>query len=78
MCVCVCVCLQTVVQLVQQWLSINGKSKNPILVQSTRLDISAGIQYKLILKKYALVPVKEWRETGKEIFLSCPYMSFQE
>jgi hypothetical protein len=37
--------LQAVVQLVQQWLSTNRKSKNPVVVQYTRLDVSAGLQY---------------------------------
>lgn len=36
-----------VVQLVQQRLSTNRRSKNLIVVQSTRLDVSAGLQYTL-------------------------------
>lgn len=32
--------------VVQQWLSINRRSKNPaVVVQSTQLDVSAGLQY---------------------------------
>ena len=37
--------LQAVVQLVQQWLSTNGKSKNLVVLLFMRLDISAGLQY---------------------------------
>lgn len=33
------------VQLVQQWLSPDEKFKNPIIVQSTRLEGSAGLQH---------------------------------
>jgi hypothetical protein len=29
----------------QQWLSTNARSKNPVVVQSTGLVISAGLQY---------------------------------
>jgi hypothetical protein len=47
-----------VVQLIQQGLSTNRKPKNPV-VQSVRLDVSAAFQYTRILKKYALMPVKE-------------------
>jgi hypothetical protein len=36
-----------VVQLAQQWLFTNRRSKNPVVVQSTRLDVSAGLQYML-------------------------------
>jgi hypothetical protein len=36
--------LQVVVQAAQQWLSINGRSKNPVVVQFMRLDVSAGLQ----------------------------------
>lgn len=36
---------QAVVQLVQQWLSTNEKSKNPAVVQSVRLDVATGLQY---------------------------------
>jgi hypothetical protein len=34
-----------VVQLVQQWLSTNGKIKNPVGIQSTRLTVSSGLHY---------------------------------
>jgi hypothetical protein len=47
MCVCVCVCVcvrMAVVQLVQG-LSNNGKSNNPIAVQSTRLGVSVGLTH---------------------------------
>lgn len=33
------------IQLVQRWLSLKGKSKSPVVVESTRLDVSAGLQY---------------------------------
>ena len=35
------------VQLVQQCLSVNRKFKNPVVAQSMRLNISAGLQYML-------------------------------
>ena len=48
-------------QPIQQWLSTNGKSKNPVVVQSTKLDVLAGLQYiTRILKKYAVMVVKEF------------------
>lgn len=31
----------------QQWLSTKGKTKNLIIVQSMRLDVSVGLQYPL-------------------------------
>lgn len=37
--------LQIVVQIVQKWLSTDGRSKRPVVVQSTRLDAWAGLQY---------------------------------
>ena len=43
------------VQLVQQWLSTNGWSTNPVAIQSMKLDVSAWIP-----KNWALMPVKEW------------------
>lgn len=39
--------LQTMDQLVQQWLSTNGRPKNPAVVLSMRLDVSAGFHYML-------------------------------
>lgn len=33
------------VWLIQQWLAVNGKSKNPAIAQSTCLYVSAGLQY---------------------------------
>lgn len=32
------------IQVVQQRLSTKGKSKNPVVVQSTRMDVSDGFQ----------------------------------
>lgn len=32
------------VQLVQQWLPPDRKSKNPVVLQSVRVDVSAGLQ----------------------------------
>lgn len=43
-----------VVQLVQQWLSTDAKSKNPVVVQSTKMEVDTGI-----LNKQALMPAKE-------------------
>ena len=37
---------QDVVQLVQQWLSTNGRATNPIAVQFMELDVSAGLQHR--------------------------------
>lgn len=34
--------LQAVLQQVQQWLPINRRSKNPLVVQSKRLDVSVS------------------------------------
>lgn len=34
---------QSVVQLVQQLLSANGRSKNPVVILSKRLDVSATL-----------------------------------
>lgn len=39
--------LQGVVQLIPQWLAMNGKSKNSIVVQFTGLDVPAGLQFLL-------------------------------
>lgn len=39
--------LQSVVQITQQWLTMNRNSKNSVDAQSTRLDGSAALQYKL-------------------------------
>lgn len=39
--------LQSVVQITQQWLTMNRNSKNSVDAQSTRLDGSAAPQYKL-------------------------------
>lgn len=36
--------LQSVVQLVWQWLSSDGESKNPVVVHFTGLGVSAGFQ----------------------------------
>ena len=36
--------LQAVAQLVQQWLPMNGRFKNPKIVQLMRLDVSDGLQ----------------------------------
>lgn len=38
---------QDVIQLVQQWLAVNGKFNNPQVAQSTRLYVSEGLQYTL-------------------------------
>lgn len=35
------------VQLVQQRLSVRGKARNPAVVQSMRLHVSAGLQFVL-------------------------------
>lgn len=37
------------VNLVKQWLSINGKFMSPVVVLSIRLDVLAGLQYTLQL-----------------------------
>ena len=50
---------QAVIQPVQQWLSISRKSKNPVVLQFTKLDVSAGLQYVKIPKKWGPMPVKE-------------------
>lgn len=39
--------LQAGVQLIQQQLSMNGRSQNPVVVQLVRLNVSAGCQYSL-------------------------------
>lgn len=50
------------VQLVQQWLSTNGKAKNLVVVQCRRLDVSAGLWYARnkfrIPKKETAVPTE--------------------
>ncbi|KAL6055666.1 hypothetical protein STEG23_034228 [Scotinomys teguina] len=38
--------IRAVIHLVYQWLSTNGKSKNTAVVQSSRVDASAGLQNK--------------------------------
>jgi len=52
--VCIYVCMGNLlewsmgyVQLVQQWLFSNRRSKNLVVVQSTRLDVSVGHCYVL-------------------------------
>lgn len=50
---------KAVVQLIQQWLPINIRSKHPVVVQSMRLDVSAGLQCTLNLKE-----VDSWRATS--------------
>ena len=48
-CVCVCVCviyynvLQAGVQLIQQWLSNNGRFNNSAVLQSLKLNFSLGL-----------------------------------
>lgn len=39
--------MQAGVQLIQQWLfnPMNGKTANPDVAQSTRLDVSGGLQF---------------------------------
>lgn len=39
--------LQVMVQLFQQWLYPNRKSKNPIFVQSTSPYVSAGLVFSI-------------------------------
>ena len=39
--------LQTAVQLIQRWLTVNEKSKDPVVAQSTKPDVSDGLQYML-------------------------------
>jgi hypothetical protein len=34
------IALQAIISEVQQWLSSSGKTKNPVIVQSTRLDVA--------------------------------------
>lgn len=76
--------LQATVQLIQQWWAMNGKSKNPVIAQFTRLDASAG------LLVYAGVPPQnklqwQWKNgcckgkqtKRKSFFLLCPYMDFK-
>jgi hypothetical protein len=36
--------LETAVLLIQQWLTMSEKSKNPVAAQSMRLDASPGLQ----------------------------------
>ena len=38
---------QAMVQLIQQWLSTNRKSRNLTVAESMMLDASIGLQYKL-------------------------------
>lgn len=38
---------QVAVQLVQQWLAVNRKSKNPVVSHFTVLDVLAGLRYVL-------------------------------
>ena len=33
------------VQLIQQWLAMNRKLKNPVAAQSPRVNVTAGLQY---------------------------------
>ena len=40
--------------------AINRRSKNPVIVQYTRLDISAGLQYTTESWRSRLMPMKEW------------------
>lgn len=44
--------LQIAVQVVQQWLSSNGKAKNPVVAQSTRLDVSDS--FNLVLESQGM------------------------
>lgn len=83
LCVCVraCMCviywsgLQAVMQLAQQWLSTNIKSKNPV-VQSTRLVFSAcqNLEVGSNVGKGTDLPVKsESKQAGRDSFLlPCP------
>jgi hypothetical protein len=47
-------------RLIQQWLAVNGKSKCLVIVQSMKLDVSAGLQY---------VP-EEWGSNDSEPLLA--------
>ena len=51
-------------QLIQQWLPINRRSKNPVVVQPVRLDVSAGLTYTLESqrRRLSLMPVKGWAD----------------
>lgn len=40
-----------VVQLIQQWLPLNKRSKNPVVAQSVGLAVSAGLSMCQNLKK---------------------------
>jgi hypothetical protein len=37
----------TDIQLVQQWLAMNGRFKNSVIAPTMRLGITAGLQYML-------------------------------
>lgn len=37
--------LQAMVQLTQQWQAMNGKSKDPVVSQFMRLDVTTGLQH---------------------------------
>lgn len=77
---------QAVIQPVQQWLSISRKSKNPVVLQFTKLDVSAGLQYVKIPKKWGPMPVKEWtfqrvrasRQWAGTSFFCVPYIGCQQ
>lgn len=59
------------VQLVQQWLPTNRRSKNPVVIQSTGLDVSVGVQnmpesLKIRLQLDLLVRVRASRQKNSK------------
>ena len=73
--------MQVVTLLDQQWLSINGEFKNPVVVQSPCLEISASLQNSLDLKEIGsndsqemvmLMKLRAVRQKRTRYFLPCP------
>ena len=61
---------QAVIQPVQQWLSISRKSKNPVVLQFTKLDVSAGLQYVKIPMNFSESEGKQ--AVSRNVLLLCP------
>lgn len=67
--------------LVQQWLSTTTMSKNPVLVRSRRLDVSAGLHMcqnskelcsNISKRMHWQTRVRANRQRAKGFLLSCP------
>ena len=75
------------IQLIQQWLPTSGRSKNPVVVQCTRLNVSADLQHMQNTEETAIYSSEGMdmlqrggevkQEKGKHFLLPCLYIGCQ-